>query len=201
MLILIVTGTPWSLPCVAPCASARSAARAATIACALRSTTIALIAGLAARIRSRWARTTSSALTRRSRIAPAVSTADHCQIGVTIFFSCTTWRAYARCEEVNSLSGHWSRLVAAAFAHHRASRLAGQRRGALQCPANKLQKRIGRGALGVLQNRRQAGLQKHLRDGRAMQPPAEAMAARAYTVENRVGPRLRYDNTTSVGSE
>lgn len=58
----------------------------------------------------------------------------------------------------------------AAFAHHRIEPAGGQRRKALQSGANERQKRIGRGASGVLQNPRQAGLQQHPRDGGVMHP-------------------------------
>jgi hypothetical protein len=96
MLILIVTGTPWSLPSAAPLDFARSAARASEIACSLRSMTTALSAGFTACIRSTWASITSSDVITPSLIAVAVWTADHCQTGVCIAQFLLNWMKLTR---------------------------------------------------------------------------------------------------------
>jgi hypothetical protein len=58
----------------------------------------------------------------------------------------------------------------AAFPHHRIEPAGRQRRETLQGGADKRHKGIGLGALRVLQNPRQAGLQQHPRDGGVMHP-------------------------------
>src|SRR5882724_11772954 len=77
----MVIGTPCSKPSSSPLARALSAAFAALSASPERSTTTALSFGLTARMRATWASVTSRQETTPDRIAAAVSTADHCQIG------------------------------------------------------------------------------------------------------------------------
>src|SRR4030081_1972269 len=79
----MVIGTPCSRPSSPPLARALSAALAALSASPERSTTTALSFGLTARMRARWASVTSRQETTPDRIAAAVSTADHCQIGAS----------------------------------------------------------------------------------------------------------------------